>query len=100
VEDFTWGSAFDSFSQLAQGYMGMKVAEAQADATGQAQAQLATTVERPAGATQTPLNTAQYQTIGANVSGGASGGSLPFGLTQNQLMIGAAAIGALLFLKK
>ncbi|MBL0709818.1 MAG: hypothetical protein JJV99_02205 [Colwellia sp.] len=102
MKDFSFGGIFDSVGQLAQGYFGMKTAEAQADANGVAQATLANQTDTSTLAVnKVPLNPSQYQAVGAQTAaatGGASG--LPFGLSQNQLMIGAAVIGALLIIKK
>jgi len=102
MKDFSFGGIFDSGGQLAEGYFGMRTAEAQADANGAAQATLANQTDTSTLAVnKVPLNPSQYQAAGvqtAAATGGASG--LPFGLSQNQLMIGAAIIGALLIIKQ
>jgi len=97
----SFSGAFDSVGQLAQGYFGMRQAEAQADANGKSQATLANQADTSTLAVnKVPLNPSQYQSVGvqtAAATGGANG--LPFGLSKNQLMIGAALIGAALMFK-
>jgi hypothetical protein len=102
MEDFSLGGIFDSVGQLAQGYFGMKTAEAQADANGVAQATLANQTDTSTLAVnKVPLTPSQYQAAGVQTAAATGGGTgLPFGLSQNHLMIGAAIIGALFFIKE
>jgi len=99
---FSFDGVFDSVGQLAQGYFGMRTAEANSDSNGVAQTTLANQTDTSTlSVNKVPLSPSQYQAVGAQTAaatGGATG--LPFGLSQNQLMMGAAFIGAILLLKR
>ncbi|MDT0603491.1 hypothetical protein [Thalassotalea castellviae] len=101
MDDFSFNGMFDSVSQLAQGYFGMRTAEAQADANGQSQASLANqTDSNTTSVNKVPLSASQYQQVGVAAGTSSPAGGLPFGLTKNQLMIGAALLAAVLIMKK
>lgn len=104
MSDFSWGGAFDSFTELAEGYLGLRTAEAAEDAKGTSQAKLNTSVETPTTVGNTPVASGQYKNIGQAVGTSANttetGNTLPFNLTQNQLLMGAAFIAAILIFKK